>query len=129
MRRSAWWWIVAGGAAMLAMAGKAVGYLVKSGVEVPTTPEMDYASEVVVQVWNEHGLTPTMTSGLDGEHIEGSFHYTGYAEDWRTHDVASPLKEQLVDEVRSRLGTNYQVFLEYPGLADEHMHIQYNPQA
>jgi hypothetical protein len=123
-----WFWIVGGIAVLIAMGKKAYGYTTKSGVEVPSNPQMDYAAQIVVQVWNKYGFQAVMTSGLDGEHREDSLHYSGFATDWRTKNLPLTLKKTMVNEVRSRLGSNYDVLLEFLGSDNEHMHIEYDPK-
>jgi hypothetical protein len=121
-------WII-GGIALLLMAGtKAFGFAVKSGAVVPTTHEMRYAAQVVARVWQQHGFTATLTSGLDGEHKDDSLHYSGLATDWRTKNLPAITKQQMIAEVADILGRDYDVLIEYAGTPNEHMHIEYDPR-
>jgi hypothetical protein len=121
--------ILGGLGVLTLMAKSALGFIVKNdSVIVPLTPEMRVASNVVVQVWKKYGYTPVMTSGLDGKHRKDSLHYSGYAEDWQTKDLPDNKKYLMVKEVRAALGSQYDVLLEYDGLPDEHLHIEYDPE-
>lgn len=125
--KNSWLWIV-GGIALLLMAGKkALGFAVKPGAVVPTTPEMRYAAQVIANVWQRYGFTATLTSGLDGEHREDSLHYSGMATDWRTKNLPVDKKQKMIAEVADILGRGYQVLFEYAGTPNEHMHVEYDP--
>lgn len=72
----------------------------------------------------------TITSGYDGKHGIGDFlnkdpHYTGEAYDVRSHDFTAQQKIEILDRLYQLLGSDmFYGFLENPGLADEHFHIQ-----
>ena len=76
------------------------------------------------------GLNLTITSGYDGEHGAGSIleqdpHYTGEAYDVRSHDFTDEQKIDILVRLRQLLGVDmFYAFLENPGLANEHFHIQ-----
>lgn len=122
-------WLIFGGVAavVLLMTKRALGLNVKPGVILPTTPEMQYAEQIVKSVWTRYGYTATITSGIDGEHKEDSLHYSGLAEDFRTKDLPRDIVRLMVNETQAQLGNRYQVFLEYFGQANEHMHIEFDP--
>lgn len=85
--------------------------------------EMLHACSVVNSVFQYHGLTCTMTSGLDGKHKDDSLHYKGRAGDFRTRDVPQNLLPLVVNNIRQKLGPDYDVILE-----DTHLHIEYDPK-
>jgi hypothetical protein len=89
---------------------------------------MQYAAGIVAQVWASRARVATVTSGLDGSHMQNSKHYEGLAEDFRTKDVPQPLKGVMVAEVKARLGTNYWIDLEYEGADNEHLHVEFDPE-
>lgn len=60
--------------------------------------------------------------------MEGSKHYDGFAEDYRTKDLPDALKYGMFNEVRNLLGVDYQVIFEYENEPNEHLHIEYDPK-
>lgn len=64
----------------------------------------------------------TITSGEDGQHMEGSKHYSDNALDFRTNDMTITQVEQWADEMRKRLGLEYQVIVER-----DHLHVEWDP--
>jgi len=72
------------------------------------------------QVFQKFGVAEAIiTSGRDGIHKVGSFHYEGKAFDLRTFHVLEALK----DELKKELGLKYDVILE-----KDHIHIEYDPK-
>lgn len=65
-----------------------------------------------------------VTSGSDGQHMEGSRHYSFEAVDVRTKHLSAPQKAAFLDALRTELGTRFTVLLEGEGTAQEHCHIQ-----
>jgi hypothetical protein len=75
-------------------------------------------------IFHEHGAHMTITCGLDG-HPEDDPHSHGFAVDLRTHDLAIGDRSNVRDEIATMAGPDYTVLLEYPGGANEHIHVQY----
>lgn len=122
------WWII-GGVILYALSkGAEMALAVKPGVLLSTTWQVQVIRDAVRRVWAEHGFTPTITSSMDGEHMDSSLHYQGLAEDYRTHDLPGNLKQTMFDAVQSLLGSDYQVIFEYENQANEHLHIEYDPK-
>jgi hypothetical protein len=64
-----------------------------------------------------------VTSGTEGEHMEGSKHYTNNALDFRTR-ISSPMSRQgLVMDIKFDLGPNYDVVDEI-----DHIHVEFDPK-
>lgn len=62
-----------------------------------------------------------ITSLTDGKHGAASLHYTGEAVDLR---LPTPLvKEQIIKQLKSALGSSYDVVLE-----SDHIHIEHDPK-
>jgi len=95
---------------------------VKPGAVVNSVPEMEYARRVVADVFNRNSYQLTITSGIDGTHAATSLHYSGRAEDYRTRDVHPLDLPRMVAEIRSILGSAYDVILE-----SDHLHVEYDP--
>ena len=93
---------------------------IKPGVRVRgLKPEAVIALIVAKGVYEAHGYECVLTSGTDGSHSSGSYHYTGEAIDLRL----PPADSQLVrDELAERLGADYDVILE-----SDHIHCEHDP--
>lgn len=113
--------------AYLLTRGASVALAVKPGTTLSTRPEVQHIRQIIERVWGHRGLTATITSGMDGEHMQNSKHYEGLAEDYRTHDLPPELKYAMFNEVRMALGTDYQVIFEYENQPNEHLHVEYDP--
>ena len=83
-------------------------------------------------VFSRRGIECVVTSGNDGAHKEGSFHYRGLAADFRLKHIVSPEeRKRVVAEIRSNcgtLGTQYDVLHEGAGTPSEHCHVEFDPK-
>jgi hypothetical protein len=122
-------WVVAIGVVLYAIGkGVSMAFAVKPGVQLATTLEVEVMRDAVQRVWSAFGFQPTITSSMDGVHMDGSKHYDGLAEDYRTKDIPDSLKHPMFNEVRNILGNDYQVIFEYENEPNEHLHIEYDPK-
>lgn len=119
MSRTAW---IAIAVVVILLMTKTPAFATKPGAMLSTRPEIEYARRVVARVWTAHGYSLTVTSGLDSTHKAESLHYVGLAEDYRTRDVAPSDLQGMINEVRSILGSDYDVILE-----TDHLHVEYDP--
>lgn len=71
-------------------------------------------------VWEKHGQELVVTSALDGNHKAGSYHYYGYALDFRTRYFNEETKQKVFVELCHVIGHNYLVILE-----PTHIHVQW----
>lgn len=83
---------------------------------------------IVMNVLTAYGVTPTITSGLEGDdHMRTSLHYKGRALDWRTRELVGGYLGDDAHEVhniiKTVLGVDYDVILE-----TTHLHIEYDPK-
>jgi hypothetical protein len=76
---------------------------------------------VAAAIYRRHDRVLTVTSLMDGKHMEGSKHYTGHAADLRTRNLISP--RVVADELAHALGPDYDVVLE-----KDHIHMEYDPK-
>lgn len=65
-----------------------------------------------------------VTSGNDSTHKEGSLHYQDRALDFRTHDLTPTQIEAWAQEIKKRLGSDYDVLIE-----SDHLHVEYDPKS
>jgi hypothetical protein len=72
------------------------------------------------------GIDLTITSACDGTHSGPTDpHHRGEAYDVRTHDMSGDLKPVILNALGALLPTsNFYAFLEAPGTANEHIHVQ-----
>ena len=122
-------WLLIAVIAYLLSKGAEMAIAVKPGVELSTRPEMQPVRAAVDRVWRMYNLTPTITSGMESESIHKTqIHYQGLAEDYRTHDIPENWKQTMFNKVRVILGSDYDVIFEDAGTANEHLHIEYDPE-
>ena len=73
-------------------------------------------------------LSMTVTVGREGQHMPGSMHGLDRALDVRSHNLTAGQKTQFLHLVRGRLGPDYDCLLEAEGTANEHFHLEYDPE-
>ena len=69
------------------------------------------------------GKGGTVTSLMDGKHMEGSKHYDGEAVDLRTFFFSNAEKRIFKKKVQVGLGDDYDVILH-----STHLHVEYDPK-
>lgn len=70
-----------------------------------------------------------VTSGNDSEHMTKSKHYSNNALDFRSKTFpTAESKRQFLENVKDRLGADYDCILESEGKNNEHFHIEYDPK-
>jgi len=106
-----------------------VTFSVKPGVDLSDVhPAMVTAWPTIMQVFRRFGSDTTLTSGRDGKHMDGSFHYTMpmRANDFRTWvddhgtQMRDITKHAIALDLQSQLGDDYQVIVERT-----HIHIEF----
>src|SRR5262245_27342681 len=123
-----YWWILAGVLLYAITKGAQEVFAVKPGVQLAHTWQVQMLRNAVGSVWQAYGYQPTITSSMDGSHMQQSKHYEGLAEDYRTKDLPADMKRQMIAEVRNILGPDFDVLFEDEGKANEHLHIEYDPK-
>lgn len=103
----------------------------KPGVKLTgLQPQTVLAICIADGVFSRRGIECVVTSGNDGTHKEGSFHYRGLAADFRLKHIVNPEeRKRVVAEIRTNcgtLGTQYDVLHEGAGTDNEHLHIEYD---
>ena len=96
---------------------------IKKGVNVQGLHiSMQKVMKVVELVYKKYGQESVITSGMDGTHSAGSFHYFGMALDYRTRFFENDFESvKVAQEIAGILGDNYTVIFE-----KTHIHIQCN---
>ena len=95
---------------------------IKKGVKVG-----EFARTVMVtvadDVYKDYGKELVITSMGDGRHGYGSLHYIYHAIDTRTRYFSDSEKLAVADDIRDRLGDDFDVVVE-----NNHLHIEYQPK-
>jgi hypothetical protein len=84
--------------------------------------------ECLYDVWQKWGDIPTITSGADGKHMEGSLHYVHRAWDVRVWGLHNP--QGQADQLRARLnedGNEWRVLFGDKHHQD-HIHVEVHPK-
>lgn len=91
---------------------------IKTGVCGDLHPIMQKAHGKIVSHYESLGIKNFfITSRRDGNHIPGSFHYIGLAEDFGKHRLITRF------ELQHLLGNDFDI-IEY----DDHFHVEYDPE-
>ena len=98
--------------------------MIKSGVDIRGIgPEILLAIQEAREVYRAYGAEFTITSALDGNHMEGSKHYEGQAVDIRIWDIPPGLRAEAAEAINRALGPQYDVVLER-----DHIHLEFDPK-
>ncbi len=98
---------------------------IKTGVRVfGLRPEILLAVVVAEGIWREFGVDLVLTAGIDGAHVEGSFHYSGNAVDLRTNNLPTDQTGLVLGKLSDRLGADY-----FAQIESDHIHVQFKPKA
>jgi hypothetical protein len=85
--------------------------------------EIVLAAVIIDQVFRENATEAVITSGIDGRHSRGSLHYQGSAMDFRTRDLLPANQKTVRDEIKLRLGEDFDVVLE-----KDYLHVEWQPK-
>ena len=86
-------------------------------------PEILWALDRCVEVWEFTGKNVTVTSARGGKHSLRSLHYAGHAVDLRHHNLNEVQISQVLQSLVIKLGKNFDVIKE-----PTHFHIEYQPE-
>ena len=103
----------------------------KPGVRVlGLTPQACLIIMIVDGVYRRHGADCVVTSCTDGKHGFGSDHYIGNSIDFRTHTLRALGLDthEVVKEIRTALGAEFDVIFESAGTDNEHAHCEWDPK-
>lgn len=104
---------------------------VKSSANIDNLdPRITATFDDIVSAWAAaNGPTPVITSGNDGRHRDGSFHYQELAIDLRANNISDSLAQSIADDLARRLGADFDVIFErFPNNpANDHIHIEFDP--
>ncbi len=99
----------------------------KAGVSLrDLQPQVVLGLLLVEQAFAAVGAECIVTSCNDGQHKADSFHYRGLAADLRIKHIHPDQKAGVVARVTEVLGPEWDVLWESQGLANEHVHIEWD---
>ena len=78
---------------------------------------------VADQVYSAYGYETVITSGNDASHSKTSLHYANQAVDLRTRHLRDSDKTKISEDIKSRLGQDFDVVLE-----TDHIHLECQPR-
>lgn len=97
---------------------------IKPGVRINgMRPELLLGVVIAQGVYALKNRTMTITSCIDGKHRTGSLHYAGCAVDLRTHDLPAGEAEEILNLLKSALGSDFDAVLE-----KDHIHLEFQPK-
>lgn len=96
---------------------------IKPGAIFSLRAPMIYACAVVEEVYQRHGVECIFTSGNDGKHSDNSLHYDDSAADFRTRTIPQEKLPLIFNQIKQRLGNDYDVVLE-----KTHLHVEHDPK-
>lgn len=105
----------------------------KAGVSLDKlTPQAVFAMVVCADVLEDYARTPLTITSVGPEltekqsgkliHKADSLHYKGRAFDFRTRTMTDTQRTDVIDEIKSRLGSEFDVVLE-----GDHGHVEWDP--
>ena len=86
-------------------------------------PQTAIGIVVCANFFDEIGKHCIVTSAWDSQHRPGSLHYVGCAFDLRTRHLDDIEASAVADEIRNRLGRDFDVVLE-----SDHIHVEWQPK-
>ncbi len=99
----------------------------KAGVSLrDLQPQVVLGLMLVEQAFAAAGAECIVTSVNDGQHKADSFHYRGLAADLRIKHIHPDRKAAVVAHMTNLLGPEWDVLWESQGLANEHVHIEFD---
>jgi hypothetical protein len=99
---------------------------IKSGVQPPLLRIFAAISNVAQEL--DHPKEVVITSGMDGQHMPNSYHYSLRALDVRTKTFSCiAAKQEFLELLKEELGGDYDVLLEGLGRLHEHIHVEFDP--
>ena len=97
---------------------------IKEGVIMSDKPVMRRLLITADRIWKKHKQILVVTSGMEGTHSAGSYHYYGYAYDFRTRYFDEETKTKVAKELQEALDKYvpklYKVVKE-----PTHIHVQW----
>ena len=102
---------------------------IKTGVDLRgLSPIWGVAFPLIQQIFASFHYDCIVTSANDGMHGPHSLHYKGKALDLRTKHLQMMDKATIIDTIRESLGAQFDVVFEDAGLANEHLHCEFDPK-
>lgn len=105
---------------------------IKPGADLSNVhPKMVWAMFVVESIYDAEDLICVITAGKDGKHKVGSLHYAlplCRALDFRTRMIRRTVAEAIADQIRKKLGPDFDVVVHIVDEEVHHFHVEYDPK-
>ena len=97
---------------------------IKEGVKIKgVQPELMLAAQIVDGIYASYNnLECVITAARDGTHMTKSFHFVGYALDFRTRHIPEGWQERIYKDICRALGDEFDVVWE-----KTHYHVEFDP--
>ena len=98
---------------------------IKSGCQFKRfTPQLADFIYAVCRAWDLYipSVMPVITSANDGQHMDGSKHYSDEAWDLRIRNLEAGTIEEIARMLRVDLGKDWDIVVE-----KDHLHVEYDP--
>lgn len=98
--------------------------LLKPGVKLDKlSPQLLLGLIIALPVFSAYASPLYITSIDDGKHGKNTLHGLGYAADLRIWYLRAEDRPRVVQEMRSRMGPDFDIVLE-----PDHIHVEYDPK-
>lgn len=97
---------------------------IKNGVKIRgVQPELMLAAQIVADCYTAYNNAEcVITSAREGTHMTKSFHYVGYALDFRIRHIPEGWRDKLHNDIQRALGDEFDAVLE-----KTHIHVEFDP--
>lgn len=107
-----------------AIYGRGIPIFFKEGVRLDGAKVETFMGICIAAfVLHQNGHVCTVTSVMDGRHMENSLHYKGRAFDLRSRMIPKDKQARMVMAFKDALGDDWDVVLE-----KDHFHLEYDPK-
>lgn len=99
----------------------------QNGARLDPSYAMAFLFAVLVSIEREYQCEFVLTSGREGVHQPGSYHYIGLATDWRIEQLGTFYdREACISELRQRLHEDFDVVSS--AKYDRVFHVEFQPK-
>jgi hypothetical protein len=103
---------------------------VKNGVDISNLSNDIFVGILWAQeIFAKYNIELVVTSTNDGNHMNGSKHFTNNAFDLRANNMTDEQQKKIASELQEKLGSDYYVGAEFfTNESNDHIHVEYDPR-